>query len=61
MPTPTYEITVENIGTVYSGDDGDEAVRCLHEYTRQARAGFYRADFPVCAWVDGELTKEIAS
>ena len=40
---PVYDVTVGNIGTVYSGPDGAEAVRTYLVYLEQSTANYGRA------------------
>lgn len=55
MTTPKYEVTVGNIGSVYRGDDEEEAKKTFAEYDWQAANDYGRAaGEEVCLWVDGE-------
>ena len=48
-----YSVTVGNLGEVFRGSDFKQAQEFLVEYSKQARCGRGRADFPVVFW-DGE-------
>jgi RNA-splicing ligase RtcB len=43
MKNHKYEVIVGNIGTVYSGNDGDEAQRIHDVYVEQSQGGYGRA------------------
>ena len=54
-----YEVIVGNIGTVYDGDNSDEAVLHYHGYVRQSKSGMGRAgNETVVIMEDGEPMPE---
>ena len=55
----THEVTVGNIGTVYSGTSEAESVEAFSEYVSQSVAEYGRAaDESVQRWIDGEIADE---
>lgn len=58
-PKPFFEVTVGNIGTVYSGHFKENAERIFHEYVAISNLDYGRASGEdVILWMDGEITKE---
>lgn len=50
-----YQVTVGNIGTVYTGHSSQEAWACFKDYQKQANSLVGRASGePVTFWKDGE-------
>lgn len=55
-----YEVTVGNVGTVYSGYDRKEAEFHLEDSAGAIRNELgWRAEFPVILWEDGEPVEEV--
>lgn len=55
---PIWEVTVSNLGNVYSGN-GRDAKRVFATYREQSRADYGRASGEsVTLWKDGEPSKE---
>lgn len=60
--TPTYEVIVGNIGTVYRGSDSHLAYLEFYEFARLSKDGYgWAAGEPVTLLEDGEIIKEHAS
>ena len=54
-----YEVIVGNIGTVYTGNDENEAFRAYNEYVSQSLQGCGRASYePVVLMQDNEIVNE---
>ena len=54
-----YQVVVGNIGTVYDGDDYDEALENFNEYSEQSKQQYGRAaGEQVTLFEDGEIRTE---
>ena len=54
-----YQVTVGNVGQVYSGDSENDALADFSVYCRQSLAGFGRpAGESVVLWIDDEPAKQ---
>lgn len=58
MPSRIYEVYVNNIGRVHTGNNPVEANKHYGDYKRQSKSGQGRAaGEEVTLWVDGEPTR----
>lgn len=58
MNKNTYEIIVDNIGTVHTGHSRDAASRAYHEYVRISKQGYGRGAGESVTWMkNGEIVK----
>lgn len=54
-----HEVLVSNIGSVYAGDSGEQALIAFREYEAQSKEGGGRAAGEQVTWLmDGEVYKE---
>ena len=54
-----FQVIVGNIGTVYDGDDYNEAMKNYNEYSEQSKQQYGRAaGEPVTLWIEGEPALE---